>query len=401
MRVSLAKFAPLALLLCGTSAIAQSGPWTISEVNGSVTIVDADGARTAQIGTMLDSGDKVSTGEQSSAVLVRGREFVTVRQNSQIQVPEEQRERSVIQIIQDFGRALFNIGKQPDPHFGVETPYLAAVVKGTTFTVSVGEEGASVQVSEGAVEVSTLDGGASDLVLPGAAAIVLADDNRRLIVEGEERKIIDSPNRTVTAPASSAASSLGFSTRVPSVQRINATIVSAPVDLDLVSDGFISGQNRMVINAVIRENASRGDRVRQERVEDSTGFGGEGDNSVCYLDLCNQEGVEQVGVGQFAGQEFVENKREIELQPISAFDPNAIEDEVAPSSDIPGKEADTQQPAAYEFAEGEQFGSAQVGKGGEEPSDIGIDDLEVLGEVDPYEKIPEGDPRIPGNGRYR
>ncbi len=61
---------------------------------------------------------------------MRGREFMTLRQNAQLRIPELALERGLVQIIQDYGSALFNIGKQPNPHFGVETPYLAAVVKG-------------------------------------------------------------------------------------------------------------------------------------------------------------------------------------------------------------------------------------------------------------------------------
>lgn len=107
------------------------------------------------------------TQARSSAVLVREREFVTLRQNAQIRILEAERSRSVMQIIKDYGSALFNIGKQPNPHFGVETPYLAAVVKGTTFIITVGNDGATLQVTEGAVEASTRDGGARELILRG------------------------------------------------------------------------------------------------------------------------------------------------------------------------------------------------------------------------------------------
>src|SRR3546814_14786860 len=74
---------------------------------------------------------------------------------------------------------VFSIKKKLTPHFGVQTPYLAAVVKGTTFSVTVDGTGASVQVVEGAVEVSTLDGGARDLILPGARS-----EERRVGKEG-------------------------------------------------------------------------------------------------------------------------------------------------------------------------------------------------------------------------
>ena len=138
MRILQRLFLPiLLLLLSGTPALAQSGPWTVSEAKGTVTVIDAQGQRPARVGTQLAPGAMVRTAARASAVLVRGNEFVTMRQNAQLRIAPAQRERGIVQILQDYGSALFNIGKQPNPHFGVETPYLAAVVKGTTFVITV------------------------------------------------------------------------------------------------------------------------------------------------------------------------------------------------------------------------------------------------------------------------
>src|SRR3546814_16305588 len=64
----------------------------------------------------------------------------------------------------------------------------------TTLFRSVDGTGASVQVVEGAVEVSTLDGGARDLILPGAIATVGATDHSVLKVQGETTKSIKYTN---------------------------------------------------------------------------------------------------------------------------------------------------------------------------------------------------------------
>ena len=133
MRALTKLLLPIAVLLFGSAtAFAQSGNWTVSEAKGRVVVIDSRGTRPAVNGLALGPGATVRTEARSTAVLVRGKEFVTLRQNAQIRIPEAARSRSVMQIIQDYGSALFNIGKQPNPHFGVETPYLAAVVKGTT-----------------------------------------------------------------------------------------------------------------------------------------------------------------------------------------------------------------------------------------------------------------------------
>lgn len=204
MSVTKRSLLPLALLLSSTSAFAQSGPWTVTESRGDVVVRTSAGSNDAQRGTQLSAGHQVVTGRNGTATIVRGQEFVTLRPNTRITIAPRQRERGVVQMIQDFGSALFNIGKQPDPHFGVDTPYLAAVVKGTTFSITVTEEGASMQVTEGAVEASTRDGGARDLVRPGEIAMIASDDRFRLNIEGDAARQVDSPQRGVTTPAPTA-----------------------------------------------------------------------------------------------------------------------------------------------------------------------------------------------------
>ena len=82
-----------------------------------------------------------------------------------------------------MGSALYRIGKQQKPHFQVDTPYLAAVVKGTTFTVTVDGNDATVSVSEGLVEVSTPDRSDVEFVRPGFTATVSQDHRGEVVVE--------------------------------------------------------------------------------------------------------------------------------------------------------------------------------------------------------------------------
>lgn len=89
----------LSLLLSGAPALAQDGSWTISETKGTVLVIDSRGERRAADGTTLAAGATVRTQARSSAVLVRGREFVTLRQNAQIRIPEATRSRSIMQVI--------------------------------------------------------------------------------------------------------------------------------------------------------------------------------------------------------------------------------------------------------------------------------------------------------------
>ena len=267
MKLTSRAIFPVALLLSSTSAFAQSGPWTVSETRGEVVIKTADGERAARRGARIAAGEQVVTGNRGTATIVRGREFVTVRPNSRISIAPRERERGVIQIIQDFGSALFNIGRQPDPHFGVDTPYLAAVVKGTTFSITVSEEGASMQVTEGAVEASTFDGGARDLVRPGEIAVIAADDLYRLNIEGDVPRQLDSPNRGVSTPtpsasatpAASASASAGGVTNTlsdngaagPQAAIITSAVGSSAASVSDLTDGLVSGEVEAAIEPAV------------------------------------------------------------------------------------------------------------------------------------------------------
>jgi len=209
--------APFLLTL---SSMANAAPapetvpsWRVSEATGQVQLLENGQARAARKGALLSSGSVIATAANARAVIVRGKEFVVISPSTRIRVPLAEESRGgLMQMITEFGTSLFKIEKKSTPHFGVQTPYLAAVVKGTTFTVSVGPEGGTVQVTEGAVEVSTLDGGAADLVRPGSIASIGAGDLHQLTIQGDVSKVIRSDAAsagTVTTPATTATAYSG------------------------------------------------------------------------------------------------------------------------------------------------------------------------------------------------
>ena len=193
------KFLAIAAMMAAGTAHAGTPQWKLSESAGTVNILRAGVSKIAISGGSLAAGDVISTGKKSRAVLVRGQEYVVVSPNSRLRISEPKQSGGVVQFFEEIGNVLFRIDKKATPHFGVKTPYLAAVVKGTTFSVTVSETGTAVQVTEGAVQVSTLDGGASQLLSPGMIGIVNQNQQFRLTITGAETKTIDSPN----APAGS------------------------------------------------------------------------------------------------------------------------------------------------------------------------------------------------------
>jgi FecR protein len=180
-------------LLLAPLAHAAPKAWQISEVTGEVTLESEGVALAAERGATLKGGDTVTTGTGGRAVVVRGGEYVIVSPKSRIRIAQPDEADQKTQIFQSLGSALFKVEKKESWDFGVKTPYLAAVVKGTTFNVTVTDAGSTVQVTEGKVEVSTLDGGASDLIVPGRIARVDAAEMLALKVLGTDEKVIRSP----------------------------------------------------------------------------------------------------------------------------------------------------------------------------------------------------------------
>src|SRR3546814_6588562 len=77
------------------------------------------------------------TGPNARAVLVRGEEYAIVAPNTRLEIADPAKSGGLWQIVESAGNIVFSIKKKLTPHFGVQTPYLAAVVKGTTFSVTV------------------------------------------------------------------------------------------------------------------------------------------------------------------------------------------------------------------------------------------------------------------------
>jgi hypothetical protein len=76
------------------------------------------------------------------------------------------------------------VEKRNVKHFEVETPYLAAVVKGTQFRVSVNETNTRIDVIRGQVEVADFRSGQVAQVLPGQAATAFAHGKPGLSLSG-------------------------------------------------------------------------------------------------------------------------------------------------------------------------------------------------------------------------
>jgi hypothetical protein len=176
--------AMLMVLGAGSGAFTQDAAWRVSKLSGEVSVTTSAGQKTALAnGATLNPGDTVSTGQNGRVLLVRGEETMLVSPNSVIGIPVGKR-AGMTTIIHQAGSILLEVEKRNVKHFEVETPYLAAVVKGTKFLVTVANGQSSVEVVNGQVEVTDFKSGQFALVQPNQAARVLAEGVSGLFLSG-------------------------------------------------------------------------------------------------------------------------------------------------------------------------------------------------------------------------
>ena len=177
----------MALVLGAASSAraAENGAWSVSKSSGEVWVTTT-GAEQVSLSheEILKPGDTIRTGRTGRVLLVRGEETILISPNSVIGLPAEKKEGLSTTIVQQAGSILLEVEKRNVKHFEVETPYLAAVVKGTQFSVTVKAASTSVDVRRGQVEVSDFKSGQIAQVMPGQVATAFAHGKPGLVLSG-------------------------------------------------------------------------------------------------------------------------------------------------------------------------------------------------------------------------
>jgi len=154
------------------------------------------------------------------------------------------------QVVQQKGEIALDIEKRGRPHTYVHTPFLAAVVKGTSFTVTVTEKAASVSVEEGLVQVSSFTGGQSTNVGPGQQVTV--DQAQNMSVAG----LAEAPSVFSVEPVQASVPAVG-----------QAAPVGAGLGLGSFSDRSSAGDtSESGSNGVSGESSEGGNTFGQQAV---------------------------------------------------------------------------------------------------------------------------------------
>ncbi|UCH74110.1 MAG: FecR domain-containing protein [Rhodospirillales bacterium] len=164
-------------------AVAAGGHWTLAAVDGTVMVfAPGEDDAEAKRGYPVVVGATVVTGDDGTATLVRRGDSITISPNSEVTIPDTSG-LGHLGVVQSLGKLLFRMETRDSYNFEVRTPFLAATVKGTVFTVEVAQNQATVSVDEGMVRVVPARGGRSDMVRAGYRASVTAARSNEVAVE--------------------------------------------------------------------------------------------------------------------------------------------------------------------------------------------------------------------------
>ncbi|MDO8799157.1 FecR family protein [Phenylobacterium sp.] len=186
-------------VLAFAAGSAQAAAWRLVEVNGTVRItVPGAEAAPARLNQAVPTGSSITTTLGARASLDNGLQQIVVGPNSRMTVAPDA--GGFTRVMQDLGAVMFKVDKQKSPHFRVDTPLLAAIVKGTTFTVVVGPMSDAVNVAEGLVEVRSNGSDLGSDVGAGSSGAVSRDAPQSVQVTGTVTPTAGAPEAVKIEP---------------------------------------------------------------------------------------------------------------------------------------------------------------------------------------------------------
>ena len=179
-RFTSAVIIALFVAICSTVP-ALADDWLAAKLRGTVLRL-VDGAWTPlHRGDVVPNTDVIRTLANGSVQFTRDAEVIDLGPNTQIQIFDKNGQRFTT-VKQYFGTVAIEANVENVQHFAVQTPLLAAVVKGTKFVVTSGKDSASVKVLRGHVAVENLVQHSTVTVSEGQTAQTSADEG--LVVGG-------------------------------------------------------------------------------------------------------------------------------------------------------------------------------------------------------------------------
>jgi uncharacterized membrane protein YgcG len=177
MRLIIAAVLCFAFTFVCASASATNETWTAAKATDQVRYtLDKETWLPLRKGMAVPNKAWISTGPRGRLQLLRGTESIVFQPNTLASITTRgSNQNRKTEVVQQVGEISLEIEKRQRPHTTVQTPFLAAVVKGTRFSVKVGKTDADVSVDRGLVQVTSFRSGErSDLGAGQRASVDLS-----------------------------------------------------------------------------------------------------------------------------------------------------------------------------------------------------------------------------------
>jgi hypothetical protein len=177
----------LAIFLSLSSiGVAFASDWIAGKVRQPAKFtIDKKNWTTIARGMKIPDVSWIYTGKSGRLVLKRGKETIQFKPKTMAAIAKRNKSGSKTLVVQQFGELLLDVETRKRKHLKVETPFLAAVVKGTTFSVKVNSRSTNLAVQKGVVEVTDERRGLQTNVNSGPATELCRSFNSVLCAKGE------------------------------------------------------------------------------------------------------------------------------------------------------------------------------------------------------------------------
>lgn len=140
----------VALALVAAPAVADD--WQATRLRGAVFALENGAWEQLVRGDVVADDRVIRTARNGRVLFERGSESINLGPDTQIQIHDRNGQKFTT-VQQYFGALTVEADQRDVQHFAVQTPLLAAVVKGTKFKVTVTDDNSEVRVLRGSVEV--------------------------------------------------------------------------------------------------------------------------------------------------------------------------------------------------------------------------------------------------------
>lgn len=191
---------PIALGVCYLVTAAAADDWTAQKLRGQAFILVQGTWVQLKRGDVVSNSAAVRTMKDGQVEFIRDHETIALGPDTQIQIFDRKGQRYTT-VKEAYGSVRVEANVENVQHFSVLTPFLAATVKGTIFTVVSNGRASEVQVQRGKVGVDDLHHGLHVDVHPGQSASAGRDEALQIAGKGELEPVVNATGKPVVDPS--------------------------------------------------------------------------------------------------------------------------------------------------------------------------------------------------------